>query len=207
MALRSAPRRQDPTNMVKTTLPKNSDSKSVVTLKITLRSTKPPIWRRLLMPATMTLADLHKAIQAAMGWRDAHLHLFDIDGRQYGDQHTVDDVADERRLTLDGLLKAGTKRFAYTYDFGDAWEHMIAIEKTRPMTGCEILPACTAGMRACPPENCGGPWGYQHLIEVLADPDHPDYAEQREWLDDDLDPDAFDIDLANTVLRARFNRK
>jgi hypothetical protein len=168
---------------------------------------EPPIWRRLLVPSAMTLGDLHQAIQAAMGWHDGHLHAFDIDGRQYGDQHTVDDVADENRLTLNGLLKSGVARFAYTYDFGDNWEHTVAIEKTQPAADGDAYPLCVAGKRNCPPEDCGGPWGYQHLLEVLADPTNPDYAEQSDWVGEEFSPDAFDIDTANAVLNARFKRK
>src|ERR1019366_4563930 len=124
--------RQDARIMAKSTKPKSSASNSGVSLKVTLRDTKPPVWRRLLVQGGMTLGGLHHAIQAAMGWHDRHLHAFEIDGRQYGDRHTVDDVADENRLTLNGLIKSGIARFAYTYDFGDNWEHMVAIEKTQP---------------------------------------------------------------------------
>ena len=116
-----------------------------------------------LSPGTMTLADLHQAIQAAMGWDNDHLHAFDIGGRQYGDRHTVDDVADENRLTLNSLLKSGVARFAYT-DFGDNWEHMVVIEKSRAGGRGVVYPACVAGKRNCPPEDCGGAWGYQHLL-------------------------------------------
>lgn len=193
--------------MARTSVPKNSAGTTIVSLKVTLRGTKPPIWRRLLMPDTMTLDDLHQAIQAAMGWDDCHLHAFDIDGRQYGDRQTVDDVADENRLTLKGLLKSGVARFAYTYDFGDNWEHTVAIEKTRPAIDGEAYPLCVAGKRACPPEDCGGPWGYQHLLEVLADPDHPDYADQKKWVDEDFTPDHFDTVAVNAVLAARFERR
>jgi Plasmid pRiA4b ORF-3-like protein len=100
--------------MPKTVEPKRSDDKRIVSLKVALRGTRPPVWRRLLMPGTMTLADLHQAIQAAMGWEDCHLHVFDIAGRRYGDRHTVDDVADEKRPTLNSLVKSGVARFAYT---------------------------------------------------------------------------------------------
>jgi hypothetical protein len=191
--------------MARTSVPKNSAGTTIVSLKVTLRGTKPPIWRRLLN--TMTLDDLHQAIQAAMGWGDCHLHAFDIDGRQYGDRQTVDDVADENRLTLKGLLKSGVARFAYTYDFGDNWEHTVAIEKTRPAIDGEAYPLCVAGKRACPPEDCGGPWGYQHLLEVLADPNHPDYADQKGCVGEDFTPDHFDTVAANAVLAARFERR
>src|ERR1700687_5929738 len=117
--------------MTKTVEPKRSASKSIVSLKVTLRGTRPPVWRRLLMPDEMTLGDLHQAIQATMGWHDDHLHAFDIGGRQYGDRHTVDDVADENRLTLNSLLKSGVARFVYTYDFGDNWEHTVVMKNAR----------------------------------------------------------------------------
>jgi hypothetical protein len=113
-------------------LAKNSTGSTVISLKVTLRGAKPLIWRRLLMPGTMTLGDVHQAIQAAMGWEDSHLHAFDIDGRQYGDRHSVDDVADEKRLTLNAVVKSGITRFAYTYDFGDNWEHTVATFPSAP---------------------------------------------------------------------------
>src|ERR1700681_4790954 len=96
--------------MAKTVAPKRGAGKSIVSLKVTLRGTRPPVWRRRLLPGEMTLGDLHQAIQAAMGWHDGHLHAFDIGGRQYGDRHIVDDVADENRLTLNSLLKSGPLR-------------------------------------------------------------------------------------------------
>jgi pRiA4b ORF-3-like protein len=191
----------------KTIEPKTSAAKSVVSLKVTLRGTKPPVWRRLLVPGALTLGELHHAIQAAMGWHDSHLHAFDIDGRQYGDRSTVDDVADERRLTLNSLMKSGIARFAYTYDFGDDWEHIVAIEKTQPALEGKSYPTCVAGARNCPPEDCGGCWGYEHLLEVLADPTHPEHAEQIEWIDEDFDPNEFSIENANVMLAVRFGRK
>lgn len=193
--------------MAKTAPPKTSTGKTVLSLKVTLRSIKPPIWRRRLVPGTITLGHLHTAIQAAMGWHNCHLHAFDSDGRRYGDRQTVDDVADENRLTLNGLLKSGVARFDYTYDFGDGWEHTIAVEKNEPALEAISYPICSAGKRNCPPEDCGGPWGYQDLIAILADPSHPDHKEQREWIDEDFDPDTFDIGTANAVLAARFRKK
>jgi len=198
---------QDAEIMAKTDEPKNRARKSVVSLKVTLRGTKPPVCRRLLMHDEMTLGDLHQAIQAAMGWHDSHLHAFGIDGRTYGDRHTDDDVADENHLTLKSLLKSGVTRFAYTYDFGDNWEHMVAIEKTQPTRAGGSYPACVAGKRNCPPEDCGGAWGYLHLLEVLADPTHPERDEQIEWIGEEFDPDEFAVAVADETLAARFNRK
>ena len=156
--------------MPKTVEPKRSDDKSIVSLKVTLRGTRPPVWRRLLMPDTMTLADLHQAIQAAMGWEDCHLHVFDIAGRQYGGRHAGDDVADEKRPTLNSLVKAGVARFTYTYDFGDNWEHTVVIEKRPPPLGPTSYPTCVAGKRNCPPEDCGGPGAMKNCSKSLPTP-------------------------------------
>ena len=192
--------------MARTVKPKSGVGQKVVSLKLTLRDTKPPVWRRLLVPGETTLADLHRAIQAAMGWEDYHLHTFDIAGRQYGDPGAVNDVADETRVTLNGLIKSGVTRFAYTYDFGDNWDHALVIEKSLPAVEALSRPTCTAGRRKCPPEDCGGPWGYRELLDVLADPAHPEHAERREWLGEDFDPDNFHPDSADAMLAARFHR-
>ncbi len=189
------------------TKPGTDAGNSIISLKVTLRGAKPPIWRRLLAPANMTLADLHEAIQRAMGWDGGHLHVFDIDGRSYGDRSAVDDVADENRLTLDGVRRSGVARFAYTYDFGDDWEHTITIEKTLPAAQGTTYPACIAGKRACPPEDCGGPWGYQELLDIIADPAHPERAERLEWLGEEFDPEEFSVEVANATLAARFGHQ
>jgi hypothetical protein len=161
-----------------------------------------------LADARRDLGDLHQAIQAAMGWHDGHLHAFDIAGRQYGDRDTVDDVADERRLTLNGLLTSGVVRFTYTYDFGDNWEHTVVIERTQPTPlDPRLYPACIAGKRNGPPEDCGGPWGYQHLLAVLADPAHPEHRDQIEWIGEEFDPEEFSVEVADAAVATRFNRK
>jgi hypothetical protein len=174
----------------------------VVTVKVTLRGMKPPVWRRLQAPGAMRLGELHLAIQAAMGWDNCHLHLFDIGGRHYGDPHDVDDVADENRLTLGGLAKSGATRFSYTYDFGDDWEHLVVIEKTEPAVDGPLRPRCVAGKGDCPPEDCGGIWGYRHRLAVLADPAHPEYAEQKEWIGESFAPAKFDLAVADARLAA-----
>jgi hypothetical protein len=154
--------------MARTVKPKSGVIRKVISLKVTLRDTKPPVWRRLLAPGETTLGDLHGAIQAAMGWEDCHLHSFDIEGRQYGNPRSVGDVADEERVTLKDLITSGVARFAYTYDFGDNWEHALVVEKRLPDIEALSRPICTAGKRRCPPEDCGSPWGYRKLLEILA---------------------------------------
>ena len=138
---------------------------------------------------------------------DCHLHAFDIAGRQYGDPRTLDEVADEKRLTLSDLLRSGVLRFAYLYDFGDSWERTVAIERNPPSRGTPRLPACVAGKRNCAPEDCGGSWGYAELLAAVADPAHPEHRERIEWLGEEFDPEEFAVETANARIAARFSRK
>jgi hypothetical protein len=178
---------------------------SIVSLKVALRGIRPPVWRRLLVPGRMTLGGLHHVIQAAMGWDDAHLHAFDIAGREYSNPHDVDGAADEERLTVNGVLRSGVARFTYTYDFGDDWEHAIMIEGKQPPVEGRRYPACVAGRRNCPPEDCGGGWGYQALLAILADPAHPQHQEWAEMIGEGFDPEAFSVAAADARVAARFD--
>ncbi len=180
---------------------------SVLRLKITLRGIRPPIWRRLLVPPVTRLSDLHLGIQIAFGWYNSHLHAFDIGGRNYGDPSDVDDVADETRLTLGGVRRSGVKRFTYTYDFGDDWEHIIDIEGTEPREPGKIYPICVAGRRNAPPEDCGGFIGYAEALSVIGDPSHPEYDEYLERLGEAFEPEAFSLDAINTTLAASFGSR
>jgi Plasmid pRiA4b ORF-3-like protein len=193
--------------MARAAAPKTGAADSVVSLKVTLKGTKPPVWRRLLVPGSMTLGALSEAILTGMGWDGDHLHAFDIDGRRYGDPATTDEVANENRLTLNGVIKSGVRRFGYNYDFGDDWEHIVTIEKTLAPVPGQAYPACVDGKRNCPPEDCGGVWGYAELLEILADPAHPEREERLEWLEGDFDPEEFDASIADKRLAARFKRR
>jgi hypothetical protein len=193
--------------MAKTAAPKRRAATGVFSLKVTLRGVKPPIWRRIVVPGRMTLGDLHFAIQVAMGWHTSHMHAFDVGGRQYGERDSLEDADDEDRLTLNGLVKSGVSRFRYTYDFGDDWEHDILIEKAPPPADATAFPACVAGKRHCPPEDCGGPWRYPELVDILGNPDHPEYDEQREWVGEEFDPEAFSVFDTDAAIAKTFRRK
>jgi hypothetical protein len=193
--------------MAKLEAPRKRASPGVLSLKVTLRDTKPPIWRRILMPGGRNLFDVHMAIQATMGWMDSHLHAFDIGGQQYGDPTQMDDLANEERLTLNGIVKSGLTRFRYTYDFGDNWEHDVVIENSSPAHTAKSFPACIGGKRRCPPEDCGGVWGYDELLAILADPAHPQHDEQKEWIGGDFDPEDFSVPDTDAILAEAFSRK
>jgi hypothetical protein len=177
----------------------------VLQVRITLAEVADPaVWRRLLVPAAIRLDRLHQVIQATMGWDNYHLHVFS-DGRvNYGIPDPELAFRDERKATLHDLIPREGGRARYTYDFGDDWEHEILVEKLLVAEPGLRYPLCVAGEGACPPEDCGGAWGYAHLREVLADPASEEHDDLLAWLGldkgTDFDPHRFDVEQANRAL-------
>ncbi|MEV0805563.1 plasmid pRiA4b ORF-3 family protein [Micromonospora sp. NPDC050200] len=178
----------------------------VYQLKVSMRGAKPPIWRRLLVPADISLARLHATIGAAFGWHGGHMHVFET---AYGDFGRADRELGHRAggsVTLEQVAPEVKDKFRYTYDFGDDWVHDILVEKVLAPDPSTDHPRCIGGKRAAPPDDCGGIWGYQELVEVLADPAHPEHDERLEWLGladaSQFTPDTFDLEEVNRRLRA-----
>jgi hypothetical protein len=183
-------------------LPSQSSPAAVAyQLKITLEGSKPPIWRRILV-ADCTLDVLHEIIQTAMGWEDYHLHQFQWGKDRFSPPNADlgENDYDETRVLVSQLASAGCKKLRYWYDFGDDWWHTIKIEKTLTPKPADRFPTCTDGAGACPPEDCGGVWGYYEILEAIRDPKHEQHEEFLEWLGDDFDPQKFDLDEVNEVL-------
>ena len=173
----------------------------VLQLKVQLTRIRPPVWRRLLVPPTYSLADLHDVIQVAFGWIGYHLHEFELGGETYGvlDEDAPPELKPEGRARLSRLAPLGT-RFRYLYDFGDGWEHDVHVEKRLPRDPGGQYPRCTGGRRACPPEDVGGPWGYEAFLAALHDPEHPEHERYVEWSGGNFDPEAFDLQEVNDAL-------
>ena len=178
-------------------------------LRIALRRTRPPIWRRVLVPPSMHLDALHRLIQVVMGWEDSHLHMFSKGDRHYsspspwGDDFGMPGTPrdlDARKCRINQLLKREKDWMTYMYDFGDSWEHKITLQKILPYDRTVRLPACTGGRRQCPPEDCGGVWGYYEMLETLKDPNAPDHEDFKEWLGEDFDPEVFSPRAVDMVL-------
>src|SRR5260370_5964742 len=172
-------------------------------IKVTLLGTNPPIWRRLLAPASLTLEQLHHVLQLAMGWEGCHMHDFQIGPKRYGipDPDEVlmgmPPVDNERTVRLFSVLGKPGAKAVYTYDFGDTWEHSITVEKVLPPESGQAYPFCLGGKRHGPPEDCGGLPGFYNLLEAIGDPKHDQHEELLEWLGDDFDPEAFSVDEVN----------
>lgn len=213
-------------------------SKTMYQLRITLRGSKPPIWRRVAVPSDITLGQLHQVIQIAMGWTGSHLHQFVLrdkslmpSGEEIREADKADSWSDafanrirgervfvmtttpfgeptelegedENTVTLAQVCPKVKSKLTYEYDFDDGWEHLIEVQKITPEEsepGAKY-PVCLDGKKACPPDDCGGIYGYYHMLEVLADPEHEDHIDLMEWLGGNFDSDAFDLNKVNGML-------
>ena len=170
----------------------------VYQFKITLLGAKPAIWRRIRVQ-DCTLDKLHEHFQTAMGWTYSHLHQFEIKGERYGDPELLNDgiedfeCVDSKKTNLSQILPKTGKRFAfkYEYDFGDGWEHEVLFEGSPTVDPKAKYPLYLEGERVCPPEDCGGPYGYADYLAAIADPKHEQNDEMMEWRGP-FDPSAFD---------------
>lgn len=181
---------------------------NAIQLRVSLVGIEPEIWRRLVVPIDWTLRELHLALQAAFGWTDSHLHEFVIGGLRYGDPSILmeDAVDDDPQVFDEGLVRLRDFRgrdvsFAYIYDFGDDWQHLVRLEDYHRLDPSPKSARCTAGARARPPEDVGGPPGYEHFLGILADPKDPEYAGTLRWCGGHFDPEWFDLERINTDLR------
>lgn len=179
-------------------------SKDNYQLKITLNYSKPAIWRRFIVNSDMKLPDLHKVIQTVMGWSNSHLHQFIAGNNFYSlpDDDSFTESIDYRKIKLSQILAKEKQSIVYEYDFGDGWEHKIVLEKILHNHE-QKLPLCIDGKRNCPPEDCGGPGGYENLLEIISDPGNEEYDEMIDWLGDDFDPDYFNIEVINDMLKEK----
>ena len=158
------------------------------------------------MRSDATLGQLHWVIQFAMGWTNSHLHSFEIQGIEYGvpmPDLGFDDieVCDEQTVVLSKIIPGEKFKFSYLYDFGDSWEHEILVEKVLDVDPAIDYPVCIKAKRACPPEDCGGTWGYQGFLEAIQDPGHPEHEEMLEWVGGSFDSEAVDLDEVNRQLK------
>ncbi|MEM7769346.1 MAG: plasmid pRiA4b ORF-3 family protein [Cyanobacteria bacterium P01_A01_bin.37] len=181
-------------------------SSIVYQLKITLRDIRPPIWRRVQVRASEQLEHLHYVAQISMGWTNSHLHSFTIQGVEYGvsmPELGFDDLGlkDESKVRLGKLIPGEKFKFFYLYDFGDSWEHEILVEKVLKADPEVDYPVCIKAKRACPPEDCGGTWGYENFLNIIQDPQNSEHEEMLEWVGGAFDPDDADLDEVNRELK------
>lgn len=152
---------------------------SLYQLKVSLNGSRPLIWRRFLVPDSISLHQLHTILQIVMGWTNSHLHQFIIEAEYYGEPEEEDgyseDLKNEKRYRLNQLVQRKGFKFTYEYDFGDKWEHTIHVDAILPIEKGRQYPVCLAGKRACPPEDIGGVEGYGDILEIYRNLKHPEH--------------------------------
>lgn len=174
----------------------------ILELDITLKGSKPKIWRRVLVPATMSFHELHYVIQFAMSWRHSHLHQFVVGKHQRHigipfEEDDFDEMEDSRDIAINTILNAPKAKIVYEYDFGDGWEHLVEVKKIHEPEAGKSYPVLIGGKMARPPEDCGGIGGYLDLVEAMKHKGTEAYEEMVEWLGKEFDPTAFDMDEIN----------
>ncbi len=157
-------------------------------LKVTLKGSRPLVWRRIHVPGDCSLPELHETIQNSMGWENSHLHCFKINGRTFSENSESSETEATRYNLSDFSLKPSDK-FEYCYDFGDNWIHTVEMEEwlDNPIDYFE----CVTGKNACPPEDSGGVRAYAEKLAILKNPSHPEHAEIKEWFGEDFDAHHF----------------
>jgi hypothetical protein len=176
----------------------------VYELHVELEHITPLIWRRLLVPATITLPKLHDLLQLAMGWTNSHLHSFQIGNKSYSMADAELDelqMLDEAGYTLEEALGSSVREFFYEYDFGDGWRHRIKLRHIEKPDAEWFYPLCVAGERAAPPDDVGGPPGYEEFLRAIKDPKHEQHKDMLAWAGGVFDPEGFDLNAINRILR------
>jgi len=178
-------------------LKKTTIMDEIIQLKITLDGTNPPIWRRILVNKQTTFFELHHIIQIVMGWENCHLYEFNLKKKRIGetgikfDGFNSTSLLNANEVRLEDLITGTKDKFTYLYDFGDSWSHAIVVEKILPIENQVMYPKCIGGELNCPPEDCGGIYGFYDLLEIIGDKKHPERKEMIEWLGSKYDPKYF----------------
>ena len=178
-------------------------------LRIQLLHVVPAVWRKVLVPGSIKLNKLHSVLLNVMGWEGGHLHEFIFEQGRYGtpDPYHPDfdtEVQDDTKITLVKALGPFAS-FTYLYDFGDGWEHIVTIDEIYPPDPEFKHPKCIDGQNACPPEDVGGPWGYQDFLEAISDTKHENHKEMMEWCGGSFDPKQFDLAGVNEIFSGSNN--
>lgn len=170
-------------------------------IHVELQDIQPKIWRRLLVPSDILLVDFHRILQTAMGWTNSHLHLFDVGIVCYSpEDFEIEDTIDSRKVRLKQIFDKESEKMLYEYDLGDGWKHEITLERIIKKGDHGQIPRCLEGAGNCPPEDCGGRFGYAQLLQTIADPDHFDHEDMMIWLGGSFDPAFFDLNQINQQL-------
>jgi hypothetical protein len=178
-------------------------TKEIIQMKISLNDIQPEIWRRFIVPSSISLDDLHDIIQFVMGWTNTHLYGFYIKGTEFSpvdiDDEFESEAEDTKGKVLNKLNLKEKDTIQYIYDYGDNWEHTIKIEKISKERNEIKAPWCIEGARNCPPEDCGSIPGYEDIVTAMKNPESESAKEIVEWLGEPYNPEKFNLDEINSV--------
>lgn len=186
---------------------------AIARLTIRLDEVEPKVVRQIEVPLDILLADLHLVIQAAMGWENCHLYEFRLGrGLAWGipDPHWPDQrTLSAKKASLADLVPRLKKNrtFQYVYDFGDDWQHTIKVGAIAEADPGVAYPRLISAEGGCPPEDCGGPWGYADYLEAMADPSHPGHEDAVRWHGPDFDPNVLDEAALRKAVGKLANRR
>lgn len=184
-------------------------------LRISLANIEPEPWRRIEVPVSLSLKGLHDCIQAAFLWHNSHLWEFDIAECRYSDvmedfgafDSPDDKVNKASSARLSKMIESGVEEFLYVYDMGDDWAHLIEVEALFDADPATKYPCFLDGQWAAPPEDCGGPPGFEEFREIMANPRHPEHRERLDWHGGPFDPAFINQEqiaiLMNAIARRR----
>lgn len=203
-------------------IPKEGIPRRIYQMQIKLMDIRPPIWRRILICSHSYFSELHEVIQRCFSWVGYHLHEFYFQPSSIGgaliyikgvtEMEMYEDLSESYHFQSDEIrlcdvFSETQKRAYYVYDFGDHWEHLLLLEKIFPFKSEFREPLCVDGRRAAPPDDSGGPFGYQDLLEILKDPSHKEYEYMLDWVGGEFNPnqvDEIDIKMSPKAIEKSF---
>lgn len=181
-------------------------------LKIAIKNAKPPIWRRIVVPAGITFSQLSMILNKVMGWCGYHLFEFEFYHLELRILEDAEEFEENGYGPFDYLEACDTfvreyleqnEWFTYTYDLGDDWQHRVTIEKVIPDYAYDY-PKVLKYKGDCPVEDCGGIYGYYDCLEIINDKNHPEYEERLAWMQSQGYPDEYNMEAVNEELKQEF---
>jgi hypothetical protein len=183
-----------------------SDSKTISERLIQLSIGGIDVWRRILVPETVTLGELHRIIQTVFGWRSSHNFQFNtetVPGTDDGAAPNGDELSGGMALDISILDLENRSKLELLYEYGTKWTVRLMILSRNETPGSKPV-RCVAGAGAAPPEFISGPLRFRKVVSALENGNDMERLGARQELGSNFNPGDFDIDACNRNLAANF---